>query len=407
MKATAQDTLAGVKAAISAGDIRLAVEILWAGIDVIWQRGVAGVKAKGMEWVDVSVQIAREVKAGMILGISGAWDSAVGLYQSGADIVATILDTLGVEVANKWDEIGQGVREAGAVFVAAWNYTRDKLKGEANGSLSDYMRRQLKETTDVTKTTRETRQTELTTRSREREAAATQRATQRAADQSRLENELGNQLADAASAQAEERRKRLAASNAAVTAAEKRLKDKVNEAKAAEAAAKKETDKKPPGVPGEEPGAKPGKETIGTTQAGIASRLFYGFGGAQQPVGQTNEDPVRSAGRANAEAADKLMETEAKLAQTNQALADNGQAWSAWSQTVAGATMAASLALPALSADVVQQINPAAFSQSFSQETTASMRTDNSAVVDQLGQVVAQLEAVKTEISALRQEGWS
>lgn len=365
MKTDALDTLAGVKAAIQAGDINLAMEVLWAGVDAIWARGVAAAKRKGVELVDSTIAVGREIKAGMIIAASGAWDSAVGLYDKGSDAVAVIVDMLGVDIANAWDSIGQGVREAGALFVAAWKYVQDKLTGETGGkTFTQYVRTELRETTDVTKERRETRTTELTERTRRRDGETEKRAAERNVQHTALVDEIGEQLSDAASAQAAERERRLKEANDRVDAAQKRLQDKIKEAKNAEAAARKETDKKPPNIGPDtdekddqdekEKPKKPEESAVGTTQSGVASRLFYTQKPPPPPEDDpTNrpkppkqpEEPVVSPGRANAEAADAAMIAANALRALEQPIVDNANAWTEWSDAVTEAAKQATDAI--------------------------------------------------------------
>ncbi|MDB5388943.1 MAG: hypothetical protein JWM11_4589 [Planctomycetaceae bacterium] len=99
---TGQETFGGISDAISAGDIQLAVDVLWAGINVSWIKGVAGITGA---W-----QLA-------MVSLEGLFDNAVAYILKGLMDLSGEALKLGIEldptISRKNKDIGKDMTDQG------------------------------------------------------------------------------------------------------------------------------------------------------------------------------------------------------------------------------------------------------------------------------------------------------
>lgn len=333
LKSDASSAFAGIRAAMSNGDLAGAAEIAWALIDLEWTRGTSAVAAKYDQFRDVMAGAFSRFYNGAVVMASDGWDAVNSIWYSAGDMMASAWDSSTAYVLGLFDDLIVKAQQAGAVAVAVYKYARDTATGQRDGTLKDYNAREqqkIQPAEDRAKQRDEERSKSVNINEGQRQAAAAKRKADADKARSEFVNRLEGDLAEQTEIDAANRAKKLEAARAKVAAAEQRLKSKVS---AAEAAQRKANDKTKPPPTGDDPpddGTDAGKHTTiaGTTQAGVASQLAFAFttkAAPKQPDAQ--EDPTKSPGRAAAAAADAAMIAANALNAMNQPLADAANGW--------------------------------------------------------------------------------
>ncbi len=130
---TAQTTFKGISDAIQGGNIQLAMDVLWAGLNVAWLKGCDALKTT---W-DVSMVYIEGAVDSVCTNIKAIWDVALN-YLIGA------FDKFGLTIRNKWQDISGGLAKFiartgvfGKVDEESLNETlkaeRDKINNGAQG----------------------------------------------------------------------------------------------------------------------------------------------------------------------------------------------------------------------------------------------------------------------------------
>ncbi len=130
---TAHTTFKGISEAIQGGNIQLAMDVLWAGLNVAWLKGCDALKTG---W-DVSMVYIEGAVDAVCTNIKAIWDVALN-YLIGA------FDKFGLTLRNKWQDISGGLAQFiahtgvfGDVDEESLNQTlqaeRDKINNGAEG----------------------------------------------------------------------------------------------------------------------------------------------------------------------------------------------------------------------------------------------------------------------------------
>lgn len=104
LRTTATEAFGGIAAAIKAGNLQLASEILWAGLQVSWGQGIAGLRGMWFDlsasmqrsWVNVSTFIG-EVWQQLSNNVAGAWASLINGIIALAYKVGNVLGLVSAE----------------------------------------------------------------------------------------------------------------------------------------------------------------------------------------------------------------------------------------------------------------------------------------------------------------------
>jgi hypothetical protein len=129
LKATATTAIGGITDALSAGDFKLAAEVLWAGLRAAW---LAGIKPLTDVWENFKAKFVT-VAVGAFSGMLAAWDIARNfLTESWIKTVATLSSVWAkfqASVESGWDNVTEVV--SGVMIEGPWNSADDKVKMRA------------------------------------------------------------------------------------------------------------------------------------------------------------------------------------------------------------------------------------------------------------------------------------
>ena len=123
---TAQETFRGISAAIKAGDIKLAVQILWAGIRVEWLKGTNYVKSIQDSWSGTAKEAIENVRTKISAGLIGIWSFMRTGWTNASGFVGDIF----IGVVNN-------IKSAWSGFLSFFSELWDKISATASKGIID------------------------------------------------------------------------------------------------------------------------------------------------------------------------------------------------------------------------------------------------------------------------------
>ncbi len=314
LETDAKTALSGIRAALASGDLSAAAGVAWSLIELEWTRGITGIEAKYAEFKDTMAGAFSRLYVDGIDSALQGWNLIQNAWDAGSEYLSSVWDSVADVMLSVFDRLAIGAQGAGKVIGALVNVWAEMIsQNPLDVDLVKIFTREFDAVDAWGQEQHEKRRAKSEQRSKDMNVKRSEGTANRSAEFQKRDSErqalvdrMRGDIEEQAEIDAANRRQRIQDATVGVQQAEEKLKTATEKALSTE----RKSDDKKKKTSSDGPGgtAESKSEVRGTTQAGVASQLAFSIGfGSKPTTPPPSDDPTKSAGRANAVAAENAM----------------------------------------------------------------------------------------------------